>query len=69
MQYAALETAALAHVDDIYYYDAYCGKCRHHARLSLEKLRARLSSAAFRVAGELSGASYLGGHVRTGRRR
>jgi hypothetical protein len=42
MEYAKLETAALAHVDDSYYYGAYCGKCKHSARLSLVKLRARL---------------------------
>jgi hypothetical protein len=42
MEYAKLETAALAHVDDSYYYGAYCGKCRHTARLSLVKLRAHL---------------------------
>jgi hypothetical protein len=42
MEYASLETASLAHVDDSYYYGAYCGKCKHSARLSLVKLRARL---------------------------
>jgi len=42
MEYAKLETAALAHVDDSYYYAAYCRKCKHSARLSLEKLRRRL---------------------------
>jgi hypothetical protein len=42
MEYARLETAALAHVDDTYYYAANCAKCRHHARLSLVKLRERL---------------------------
>jgi hypothetical protein len=42
MEYAKLETAALAHVDDTYYFGAYCGKCKHSARLSLVKLRARL---------------------------
>jgi hypothetical protein len=35
MEYARLETAALAHVNDDYYYGAYCGKCKHSARLSL----------------------------------
>jgi hypothetical protein len=39
MEYAKLETAALAHVDDSYFYGAYCRKCKHAARLSLEKLR------------------------------
>jgi hypothetical protein len=39
MEYAKLETAALAHVDDTYYYGAYCRKCKHSARLSLVKLR------------------------------
>jgi hypothetical protein len=42
MEYAKLETAALAHVDDSYYYGAYCRKCKHAARLSLEKLREHL---------------------------
>jgi hypothetical protein len=42
MENAKLETAALAHVDDSYYYGAYCGKCKHSARLSLVKLRAHL---------------------------
>jgi hypothetical protein len=42
MDYPKLETAALAHVDDSHYYGAYCGKCRHSARLSLVKLRAHL---------------------------
>jgi hypothetical protein len=39
MEYAKLETAALAHVDDSYFYGAYCRKCKHAARLSLVKLR------------------------------
>jgi hypothetical protein len=42
MEYAKLETATLAHVDDSYYYGAYCRKCKHSARLSLSKLRAHL---------------------------
>jgi hypothetical protein len=44
MEYAKLnlETAALAHVDDSYYYGAYCRKCKHSARLSLVKLRSHL---------------------------
>lgn len=42
MEFARLETAALAHVDDSYYYGAYCSKCKHYARLSLVKLRTRL---------------------------
>src|ERR1700675_2531022 len=42
MEYAMLETAALAHVDDSYYYGAYCRKCKHAARLSLVKLREHL---------------------------
>ena len=42
MEYAKLETATLAHVDDSYYYGAFCRKCRHSARLSLTKLRAHL---------------------------
>jgi hypothetical protein len=42
MENARLETATLAHVDDRYYYGAYCRKCRHSARLSLVRLRASL---------------------------
>jgi len=42
VEYAKLETACLAHVDENYYYGAYCRKCGHHARLSLAKLRAQL---------------------------
>jgi hypothetical protein len=45
MEYARLETAALAHVDDSYYYGAYCRKCKHSARLSLVKLRAHLGDS------------------------
>jgi len=29
-------------VDDTYYYGAYCRKCKHGSRLSLQKLRAAL---------------------------
>jgi hypothetical protein len=39
---AKVETATLAHVDDSYYYGAYCRKCKHQARLSLVKLRQHL---------------------------
>jgi hypothetical protein len=46
MEYAKLETAALAHVDDSYYYGAYCRKCKHSGRLSLVKLRAIASTSA-----------------------
>jgi hypothetical protein len=42
VEYAKLETATLAHVDDSYYSDAYCRKCKHHAPLSLMKLRQHL---------------------------
>ena len=42
MEDAKLETAALAHVDDSYFYGAYCRQCKHGARLSLVKLRAQL---------------------------
>jgi hypothetical protein len=42
MEYAKLETASLAHVDDSYYYGAYCRNCKHGSRLSLVKLRAHL---------------------------
>ncbi len=40
-----METAALAHVDDSYYYGAYCRKCKYSARLSLVKLRAHLGDS------------------------
>ena len=43
MEYVKLETPAVAHVDDSYYYGAYCRKCQHSVRLSLVKLRAHLS--------------------------
>ena len=42
MEYAKLDIATLAHVDDSYYYGAYCRRCKHSARLSLVKLRAHL---------------------------
>jgi hypothetical protein len=42
MDYAKLETAALANVDDSYYYGAYCRNCKHSAQLALVKLRAHL---------------------------
>lgn len=42
MEYAKFETATLAHVDDDYYFGAHCRMCKHHARLSLVKLRAHL---------------------------
>jgi hypothetical protein len=42
MEFAKFETAALAHVDDSYYFGAYCGQCKRSARLSLVKLRERL---------------------------
>jgi hypothetical protein len=42
MEYAKVETAALAHVDDSYFYGAYCRKCKHAAQLSLVKLREHL---------------------------
>ena len=45
MEYARLETATLAHVDDSYYYGAYCRKCKHSARLSLSRLRAHLGDS------------------------
>jgi hypothetical protein len=45
MECAKLETAALAHVDDSYYYAAYCRKCKHAARLSLVKLREHLGDS------------------------
>jgi hypothetical protein len=45
MEYARLQTAALAHVDDSYYYGAYCRMCKHSARLSLVKLRAHLGDS------------------------
>jgi hypothetical protein len=45
MEYAKLDTAALAHVDDSYYYGAYYRKCKHAARLSLVKLREHLGDS------------------------
>jgi hypothetical protein len=45
MEYARLETAALAHVDDTIYYGPYCRNCKHSARLSLDKLRAHLGDS------------------------
>lgn len=45
MEYAKLDNAALAHVDDTYYYGAYCRKCKHSARLSLVKLRSHLGDS------------------------
>jgi|ERR1039457_807924 hypothetical protein len=45
MEFAKLETAALAHVGHSYFYGAYCRKCKHAARLSLVKLRAHLGDA------------------------
>ncbi len=42
VEHAKLESETLRHVDDRYYYGAFCRKCRHRARLSLEKLRAHL---------------------------
>jgi hypothetical protein len=42
VEHATLETACLAHIDESYYYGAYCRKCGYHARLSLVKLRATL---------------------------
>jgi hypothetical protein len=42
VEHAKLETAALAHVDDTYYYGAYCRKGKHATRLSLIKLREHL---------------------------
>jgi hypothetical protein len=45
MEYAKFETAALAHVSDDYYFGAYCGKCKHSARLSLVRLRERLGDS------------------------
>ena len=42
VEYAKLEAAALAHVDDCYYYGACCRMCKHSVWLSLVKLRAHL---------------------------
>lgn len=42
MDYARLETAKLAHVDDTYYYGANCRSCLRSRRLSLVRLRATL---------------------------
>jgi hypothetical protein len=45
MEYAKFETASLAHVDESYYFGAYCRQCKHSARLSLLRLRAHLGDA------------------------
>jgi hypothetical protein len=42
VEYAKLENATLAHVDDRYCHGAYCRKCKHAARLTLVRLRANL---------------------------
>lgn len=42
MEYAHLETATLADVDDTYYYEANCRSCMRSRRISLERLRAML---------------------------
>jgi hypothetical protein len=42
MDYARLETAKLADVDDAYYYAAQCRSCLRHRRMSLVRLRATL---------------------------
>jgi hypothetical protein len=44
MEYAKYEIASLAHVDYTYFFGAYCRKCKHAARLSLEKLRKHLGA-------------------------
>jgi hypothetical protein len=45
MEYARLEAAKLADVDDSYYYGASCSKCKHASRIGLLKLRAHLGDA------------------------
>jgi hypothetical protein len=45
VDYAKLERDTLAHIDERYYYGAFCRKCRHGARLSLIKLREHLGPA------------------------
>lgn len=47
MKYARLETAALAHVDDSYYYGAYCGKCKALGAGSLWSSSVRGSAMIF----------------------
>lgn len=42
MDYARLETASLADVDDTYYYGANCPSCLRAVRLSLARLRGTL---------------------------
>jgi hypothetical protein len=49
VEYAKLQTASLAHVDDSYYYGAYWRKCKHSARMSLVKLRKHLGDRASRA--------------------
>jgi predicted nucleic-acid-binding Zn-ribbon protein len=45
MDYARLETATLADVDQSFYYAASCRGCSHTARLNLLKLRDHLGGA------------------------
>ena len=42
MEHAHISTATLADVDDSYYYGVSCQSCLRNARLSLERLRAKL---------------------------
>jgi len=42
VEYAKLETATLAHVDDRYYFGVHCRSCLRSARLSLPRLRGLL---------------------------
>ena len=42
VEFAKLETASLADVDEGYYYGASCRNCNHSARLDLLKLRAHV---------------------------
>lgn len=39
MDQAKLERDTLAHIDERYYYGAFCRQCQHRSRLSLTKLR------------------------------
>jgi hypothetical protein len=41
-EYEKLETETVAHFDDSCYSGAYCRKCKHHAPISLVKLRQHL---------------------------
>jgi len=45
VEFAKLETASLADVDESYHYGASCRSCHHSARLDLRKLRTHYGDA------------------------